>query len=231
MGDDGVQAAVLLHQVPGALLPDALHALDVVAGVPHEGEHVHHLLGPDPEPLLDPGPVDPHLPIAVVQDLDAAHVVHQLQEILVRAHDDTRHSGSAGLGGQGAHDVVGLVPRQFHDADVQGLGQVPDQGDLRAQVLGHLGAVGLVVRIDLVPEGGLGPVEDHGQVGGLVLGHQRQHHARHGHGGAVLEAQVAVVRPENEREGVDQVKAVLSHSPPRCSGGRSRVSAQRIPRG
>jgi len=209
VSQDLVQVAVLFHQVPGPLLADALHALDVVAGIPHEGEHVHHLSGSHAEAFLDPSLIDPDLAIPVVQYLDLPGIIHQLQQVLVRTHDHRGEPCSRCLAGQGAQDVIGLEARQLHDGNVQGQDQLPDQGDLRPEVLGHLGTVGLVFRVDDVAEGGLGAVEDAGQVGRLVLVHQGQEHPGHGVGRTILDAHVGVIGPKNQGEGIDQVEAVF----------------------
>ena len=44
--------------------------------------------GRDPEALLDARLVDPDLPVAIVQHLDLQVVVDELEQVLVRAHDD-----------------------------------------------------------------------------------------------------------------------------------------------
>ena len=228
--DHAIQGVELLQQQGGALLADAGHPLHVVRGIPHQAEEVHHLLGPHAHAGLHALAVVPHLAVLGVEHLDAELIVDQLQQVLVRADDDRRKAHGRRFSGQGAHDVVGLVAVQLHDGDVQGLHQLADHGDLRAQVLGHGIPVGLVFRIDLVPERGLRRIEDAGDVRRLVLLQQLQHQPRERIGRPVLQPRIGEVASKNEGEGVDQIKAILSHRPPPCSTARSRVSAQPIPR-
>ena len=90
VGEDRLHRPELPDQVARALLPDAGHAGDVVDGVPHQGQDVHHALGRHAELLLHHLAVVHHRPRAFaagVQDQDV--VAHQLQQVLVaRDHHD-----------------------------------------------------------------------------------------------------------------------------------------------
>ena len=116
-GDDRLQGAVLLQQQGRALLADAGNPLHVVRGIPHQAQEVHHLLGPDAHALLDAGAVMPDLAFLGVEHLDVELVIHQLQQVLVGAHDDRGQAVGGGLPGQGGQHVVGLVAVQLHDGD------------------------------------------------------------------------------------------------------------------
>jgi len=67
------------------------------------------------------------------------------------------------------HDVVPFVSLPLDARDPVGLEDLLDPGDLQDQVLRRRRPVGLVVRVEVVPEGGRGKVEDHGQVLRLVV--------------------------------------------------------------
>ena len=213
VGQHFIQGAVSLQQYLRALLANARHALHVVRCVSHQSQHVHHLLGENAEALLHGGPVYPHFPITIVEHLDFARVIHELQQILVRADDDRRKALLCGLSGQGAHHVIRLVSMQLHDGDVEGLDEFADELDLGFQVLWHLGSVGLVVRVDLVPKRGLRRIEHRREMRGLMLVHHGQKHPRHGVRRAILHAHVGVVGPKYKGEGVNQVQAIFRHLP------------------
>ena len=95
----------------------------------------------------------------------------------------TRPARVARLNGEGGDDIVGLVPLDFLAGDVESLGGAAGQRDLRAQILGHRLAVGLVLGEKLVSEGVAALVEDHRHMGRrigspVVLHHLEQHVAK-----------------------------------------------------
>ncbi len=227
---NGIQAAELLQELGGAFFPDAGHALHVVAGIPQQGEEVHHLLGPYAHAGLHAFAVIPDLALLGVEHGDAGVVVHQLQQILVGAHDDGLEALGRGLPGQGGHHVIRLVALQLHDGDGEGRHQVADQGDLRPQILGHLSAVGLVLRVELVAEGGPRHIEHASHMAGLVLVQQLEHQPRERERRPVLQPGIGEVGTKDEGEGIDEIKAVLSHGEPLHRTARSRASQRMAPR-
>ena len=205
VGQHFIQRAVSRQQCLRTLLADARHALHVVRCISHQSQHVHHLLGENAEALLHGGTVYPHLTVTIVEYLDFAHVIHELQQILVGADDDRRKALLCGLPSKGAHHVICLVSMQLHDGDVEGLDEFANELDLGFQVLRHLGPVGLVVRVDLVPKRRLRRIKHRREMRGLMLVHHGQKHPRHGVCRTILHAHVGIVRPKDERKGVDQI--------------------------
>src|SRR5581483_12481829 len=97
--------------------------------------------------LLDAGLVVQHVVAhapAVVEDLDVG-VFDQLVGVAVAGDDDDVVAPVPGLGGEGGHDVVGLVGGNFEDGDLQGVDHPAHQAHLLAQDVGRLGAARLVV--------------------------------------------------------------------------------------
>jgi hypothetical protein len=86
-----------------------------------------------------------------VEHLDPA--AHQLHQVLVRGDDRHPPPGFPRLAGERGDDVVGLVALQLQAGDVEGARGLARQRDLRAQVLRHLVAIGLVEVIEVVAEG------------------------------------------------------------------------------
>jgi len=95
-------------------------------------------------------------------------LAEQLQEVAVAGDDAHVHALRLGLRCDGADHVVGLVALQFQDGDVEGGDQVADAVNLEAQVVGHLVARALVVRVQIAAPG-KALVEGHGQIVGVLV--------------------------------------------------------------
>ena len=206
------QIAVLIDQFGGSLDADALDARHVIGAVAGQRLHLDHLVGADAE-LLDHVFGADGLVLHAVPQRDA--VADELHQVLVRRDDGDVHALLGGLGRVGGDQVVGLVVLHLHGGDVHRLGRLADQRELRDQVLGRIGAVCLVVGIDVIAERLARLVENHRDVVGLgVLDKLQQHtgidvggvggravRARHLRAAAAHPGEVG---PEDEPGSVDQ---------------------------
>jgi hypothetical protein len=179
---------------------------------------VHHALRRDAEIRLHPLAVHDLVGLALhagAQDLHAAP--HELHQVLVGGDDRDPPARVARAAGQRRDDVVGLEPLLFEAGDVEGARRVAGERDLRAQVLGHLVAVGLVEVVEVVAEGVGALVEHHRDMGRPVRGavpleELPEHVDEAGHGsdgqavGLPRKRRQRVVGAEDEGRPVDQVQ-------------------------
>jgi hypothetical protein len=214
--DDAVQAAVLIDPLRGGLVADAGDAGQVVAAVADQGRLVAVALGGDAVLGLDGlGGHPPDLGDAAHRVEDGDVFAGELERVPVAGGDDDLHAQLAGLAGQGADDVVGLVAGLLHDRDAQRLEDLLDQADLAQERRRGLRAAGLVVRVLLGAERHPGDVEgDHDVRRPLVAEHVDQHRGEAEHsvggltrlGGEVLHRQ-GEIRPVGQRVTVEQQQA------------------------
>ncbi|MCW0415058.1 hypothetical protein NB689_000812 [Xanthomonas sacchari] len=183
MGDHPVQRAVLGQPLGRGLGPALLHARHVVDGVTHQCQQVDDLVRPHPE-LLHHRRIRIHA--AAAHGVDQLHAgAHQLGEILVAGGDGDVQAVAGALQGQRADHVVGLDPVLAQDGDAQRMHDLAHRLDLRAQLVGHRRAVGLVLRVQVVAEGLARRVDHEGHVLGALLEGGAQHvdHAEQRAGG------------------------------------------------
>ena len=168
-----VQIAEFLQQLPRRLFADPRHAGDVVRGVPHQAQKVHHVRRLDAKAFLHLGDAEALFLHGVE---DRCVLGDQLAQILVAG--DQHHVTALRLEAprQGAENVVRLVPLQADGGDVERLDQPVDIGNLHLQVVRHGWAVGLVVRVHFVPEGRAALVEGDAEIVRLFLLHQLLQH-------------------------------------------------------
>ncbi len=150
--------AEFLDQLRGRLDPDARRARHVVHAVAGQRLHVDHAVGRHAELLEHAVVVDPAV-LHRVKHLDAA--ADQLHEVLVGRQDGDAAARVPCPVGKGGDDVVRLEPLDLLAGDVERPRRLPGQRDLRAQVLGHFGTVGLVEVVHVVAERVRALVEDH----------------------------------------------------------------------
>ena len=170
VGQQVLDAAELGDEFLCRLLAYARTAGDVVRRVAHQAQHVDDLQGGlDVELRLDFLRAH-HLEAARV--LGAVHedvLAHQLAVVLVGRHHVGGDALPSGFGGQCAYHVVGLVARHLEDGDAVGTDDVLYNRYGEADGFGRLLALGLVLFVGLVAEGGPGRVEGHADVGGVLL--------------------------------------------------------------
>jgi hypothetical protein len=219
-----VQRPELADELRSRLLADARDARDVVGRVALERLVVDHLVGTQPEPLVDLRDVVHH------RVLDTGPGRHQPDA----GRDELEHVEVDGddrrlevvvvveLPGDGADDVVGLVALLLVNRDAQRLDDLADLRELVPQVVRHLDASGLVVGVLLVAEGRAGKVERHGEVIRLEVLDAAQHDA----GEPEDPVDELALRRRERRErvvaAVDQPVAVEQHQ---AFGGHERSVA------
>ncbi len=149
---------------------DAVNAGNIVDGIAHQREHIAELFGRDTEFFLDLGRAQPHV-LHRVEHVDRAamRVADQLHQILVRTDDGDVPAPLRRLDRIGGDDIVGFQPGLFDAWQRERASGVADQRELRAQIFGGIGALGLVFGIDIVAEALRILVEDHRQMGRAVL--------------------------------------------------------------
>ena len=214
--DQVVERSVLADEFLRAFFADARNALDVVDRVAHQRHHVDHLTRLDAELLEDAGRV---VPCALVAGIEHAHAVaHELEEVLVHRDDgDVEPSGHRRLDQRPDH-VVGLVAIGGENRDAERFAGGVHHRYLARQLVGHRGAVGLVVGHEIVAERPARQVERRGDEFRFVLPQEHPEH-RHedvdGVGGLALRVvqQRAVARPDGRvvravhlRAAVDEVE-------------------------
>ena len=165
VGEQVVEGAELLQQFRRRLDPDAGDARHVVDRVAGQRQQVHHLFGGDPPVGLQPVDVEDFV-LAQVEDADA--VGQELPGVLVGGADEDVEVALGPAPGEGRDHVVGLEARLDQDGDAERLEQPLDDGDLRAEVLGHLLALALVVGEDLGAEDRPAAVERRREIVGLA---------------------------------------------------------------
>ena len=224
-----VERAELADELRGGLLAHPRHAGNVVGRVALERLVVDHLVGPQPEPLVDPR--------HVVHDrvLDAGSRCHQadarrdeLEHVEVD-RDDRRLEVVAvvELARDRPDDVVRLVAGHLVDRDPKRLHDLPHLRKLVAQVVRHLHAGRLVVGVLLVTEGRPGEVERDREVVGLEVLDAAQDDAREPEHAVDELAFRRRQRRKREVAAVDQPVAVQQHQTfgghvPKCTGGSRR---------
>ena len=178
----GGQRAVIGDQLARGLGADAEDAGDVVDRIAHQRQDVAQLLGRDAE-FLDHLVAPDALRFHRIEHVDAAAgfdaifqlaigaLADQLHQILVRAHDRDVPAPARGRAGIAGDHVVRLDIGLLDHGQGEGACRIADQGELGHQILGRIGAVGLVLVVEVVAEGMARLVEDDREMGrpvGLV---------------------------------------------------------------
>ena len=197
------------------------HVVDAVAG---QGLDVDHLGRRHAELLHHVGDVD-GLQLDRVEHRHA--LADELHEVLVGGDDDDARALGAGEAAVAGDEVVGLVAVELDGGQGEGVRRLADEAELGLQLVGRLGAVGLVGGIDLVAEVAAGGVEDDGDILGLEVRQQLDEHV----GEAVDGIDGRAVRPprhhrqgvegaEDEARAVDEVVGARRRHRGACGRGR-----------
>ena len=205
----------------------------VVAGLPHQRGQLRiarrgwRSTSPRPPPGVIRARSETPLPRIEHGDV----VGHQLERVPVAGADQHVEAGRLGLGRERPDHVVGLEPRLLDEGDVEGVEHLLDQVELALELVRGLGAVGLVLGVDLGSERLPGHVEGHREMGRrLVAQHVDQHRGEAedavgvlaGLGGEVLHRQ-REERPVRDRVAVDQQQLGTGWR----AGGRHNVDSIR----
>ena len=183
VGQNPLHGTELGNQVRRRLLADSRHTGNVVHAIAGKPQDIHHLFRTYAETL-------PNLRDADVQLLprveDRYLVRNQLHQIFVAGHQGDGVPFPFQLPGKTSQQIVRLVTRQFDHRQAKGPNHLPNQGELGNQIVGRIGPVGFVRRIEFGTETDAGDIEHRTQVRGLFVGNQFQQHGReaeHGVGG------------------------------------------------
>ena len=186
VGHQVVQITVLSQPFDGGFGATLGHARNIVHGVTHQGEVVHHLLWGNTELVLHTLTVHAGFGHGVDQ---GDMVADQLGHILVTGGNDHIHALAGGFRGQGANDIVRLHVGDNQQWQPHGADNLVDGGDLLAQVFRHRRTVGLVLLVQVVAEGLALGIEHHHHLGAREVLLQPSQHADHafdGPGGVAL---------------------------------------------
>ena len=202
-----VEAAEFLDQRRRGFLADARHAFDIVDRIAHQRLDVDERTRLDAEALA-------HLARAggfVAHRIPQPHMrPDHLHEVLVGG-DDHRIDLFLDPGGRQRGDhVVGLVALAHDALDPERVDHAIDVGNLHLQIVGRLGAVGLVFGEQVVAEGSLGRIENRADMGRMLLLDELEEHpdeAEH----RVGRHPARVVQRRQREEGAEDV--VRSHRP------------------
>ena len=169
----GVERTVLLQQLDRGLGPDLFHPRDVVHAVADQRQVVDDARRRHAELGLHAG----HIQRLAAHRVDKRGlVVDQLRHVLVAGRDHRAYAMAARVLGQRADHVIGLDALDHHHRPAECAHRVMDRRDLPRQVGRHLGAIGLVLRIERVAERLAGRVEHAGAVVRRHLLAQRAQH-------------------------------------------------------
>ena len=170
-----LDAAELVDELLGGLLPHPRDAGDIVGGVAPETEEVDDLTGiADAEFLLHLG--DAHDSVGASHAAEAVHLDmlgDELGEVLVgRHHDNLVEARELGLVTEGADNVVGLVALAGEDGDAEVADDALHPRQAHLYLFRHRLAVGLVLGVHLVAERRRLQVESHADMCGALAAQQ-----------------------------------------------------------
>ena len=175
-GEQRFQVAIFADELRRSLDADPGYARHVVGRIADQRLHLDDLLRWHAEFLDHLGPAD-LLVLHGVEHDDA--VIDELHQVLVRGDDGGGGAGRAGLAHIGRDQVVGLESVLFQAGNVEGVDRLADELELRAQIVGRIGPVRLIVGVHLRAERLLRLVEDHREMRRLVLLHVAQELPQH----------------------------------------------------
>ena len=134
-----------------------------------------------------------------------------------------------GLRRQRANDVVRLVAGRLETRDAERLEQLAHARELRAQVVRHREALGLVRLVGLVAEGGLGAVPRRDDVSGLQVVERGEQAVRVPEDGRHRLARLAHGQhvPQREVRAIDDPVAIEDHEQRLALGGGAASGALR----
>ena len=160
LSQNRIEIAVRLEELHRGLVPDALHARDVVRGVADQGEVIHHPLRRDAQALVRIRLIDP---LFLDRRLAAASRIEerntrtdQLIEILVARDDDGLEVTFCRPIGEGGNHIVGLIAGERDDGNMESVENLADAleraVEVLLQLLTQLLARRLVLGVLLLPE-------------------------------------------------------------------------------
>ena len=161
-----LKIAISVDELGRGFHANTRHARYVVGGIARQRLHFHHLRGRHAETLDDLRRAD----LLVLHGVEQLHlaVFHQLHQVLVGGDDGDARAGLTPQTCVGGDQIVGFEPRFLNASDAEGARGVAHQGKLRDQIVGRIGAISLVFRVDVISERLFAGIENHRQMGGPV---------------------------------------------------------------
>ncbi len=214
------QIAMLGNQLARGFRSDAEDTGDVVDRIAHQREHVAHFLGRDAELLLDLLDIDARA-LHRVEHVDARAVLFadELHQVLVAGDDGNVPALRLCLSCIGGDHVVRFDVRFFDAGQAEGACRIADKRELRHKVFGRIGAIGLVLVVNLVAEGLARLVEDDRQMRRPVrlvqIGGQLPQHGgvavdcTHRGPFGVGQRRQAVIGPEDIGGAIDEIEVLF----------------------
>ncbi len=180
-----VEIAIFVDELGGGLDPDPFRARHIICRIPRERLHVDDLRRRHAEIIHDLGFRDePFLARAPGARRSRRRVVHcdagtdELHQILVGGHDQHIRAFFARLRDVGGDQIVGFVDVLLDGREAEGADRRAHERKLRNEVFRRLGAMRLVIGIDVLAKGFLALVEDDREMGrrhaGRALAHELQ---------------------------------------------------------
>ena len=169
---NGVDALVFLNQRHGGFLAHARHAGDIVGGIAHQGLEIDHVNRVEAVLLAERSGrhvLGGGLSHAGGYQFDLGMVGNELQAVLIAGHHHTLPALRLALAGDGTDQVVRLITCHLIAGDVHGVQHLFQHRHLHRQLFRHPLALGLVVLVCLMAEGGLAPVKGDAQRLRLLL--------------------------------------------------------------
>ena len=191
----------MLQQSGGGFLSHSRHTGNVVDLVAHQRQQINDQRRRYAEFVDDTVVIHG----CVVHGVDQRDVVvNQLRHVLIAGRDHHLSPTARGLDGQRADDVVCLDTPNTNQRQAHGANGVVDRLDLLAQLIRHGRAIGFVLRVDVVAEGGTLGIEYHDHLITRVIGHQLADHADDPFG----RARVQALRVRERGQGVISAKQI-----------------------
>ncbi len=208
--------SVFLDQRDGGLLADPFHPRHVVRGIPHQRQHVDHLLRCHAEAFLHPCDVDDfrRLP-RLCRFVDLHPFGHKLEEILVRGDAEHLVSRILAPARNGADNIVRLVAGNFQAGDMIVADQLLHADKLRNHLLREVRTVRLVGLELIVAERFGRAVPRHGNQVRLLLFQQafkvgdkrKRGPGRLSFSGAKSGVQQRIISAKKDGHAVDQIES------------------------
>ena len=219
MREQRIERRVLVEPLGSRLRADLWHARYVVRGIADQREVVDDLLGIDVELGLDPVTIEPRVGHGVDERYAA---VDQLRHVLVAGRDHDFDPDRSRALCQRADHVVGLDAGDTQQRQPERLDRGDQRVDLRAQVVGHRRAVGLVLCVQVVAKRAPRGVEHDADQRRLILLEQLEQHVEDAeHGAGRLATGIGQRRQGVERP-VQVGRAVHQHQAARLNHGCCR---------
>ena len=224
IGHQRVEGAVRAEPLERGFRSHLRHSGHVVHGIAHESEVIHDQLRWHSELPLDSRRIEHR----AVHRVDHGHpLVDELGHVLVAGRKRHPHPFRDRVPAQRADDVVRFDARHLQKRQTERLHELVDWRHLRRELFRHGRTIGLVLRVELVPEGLAAGVEDHRHVVRLRLPEQAAQHVadpveragrlslRVAEGRHRVEGPVQVVGPVDEDEVPGRFRVRRIHGAPR----------------